>query len=582
MKKKQKKIKRNNLAQLGFGLAIILLINIASYYLFTRFDLTTEKRYTLSKSTKEYLKKVDDVIYFKVYLDGDFPAEYKRLRIETQEMLDEFRAYNNNIQYKFINPFEGADNEKIKNTQKQLKQKGLRPAYIPIIKAGEKSQIVIFPGAIVSYKNKELPLQLLVNQINTEKEQVINNSIQNLEYNLVNVIRKLLVRTKTSVVFLDGQGELNNYRVGDIMNSLQDYYNVDKVKIDGKISSLMVRIDSKEKPLLNKYQVMVIAKPDSAFLEKDKYFIDQFIMHGGRVLWCVDPVFASMDSLQKAPGETIGFPRDLNLDDMFFKYGVRVNTNLILDINAVPIPKLVGQSGDHPQWELFPWFYFPMIIPESNNPIVKNLNAIKMEFASSIDTVGGKGIKKTILLTTSNYSRAVNTPTRISLDLMYKKVDERMYNMPYLPVAVLLEGSFQSVFQNRVPRSIINDRESFDYKESSQPGKMIIVSDGDVIKNQLDKNSGNPLPLGYDQYTQQIFGNKDFILNCIDYLSDDSGLLSIRSRELKIRMLDNKKFKDAGFKFSVQLINTVLPILLILIYGLIQLIIRKYHFTRKH
>lgn len=581
MEKKQKKIKKNNLIQLSFGLLIIILVNIISYYVFTRIDLTTEKRYTLSKSTKAYLKSVDDVVYVKVYLDGDFPAGFKRLRMEIKEMLDEFRAYNDNIQYKFINPSEGNDKKKISDFQQQLMQKGLQPTSIQTKTADGSSQQTIFPAALVTYKNKELPLQFLINQIGVSSDQVLNNSIQNLEYNLINTIRKLIIKDKPRVLFLDGQAELNDYRLADIMYSLKDYYDVDRAKIDGKINSLMVRMNSKEKPLTNKYAVMVIAKPDSAFQEKDKYFIDQFVMHGGKILWLIDPVFASMDSLRKAPGETIGFGRDLNIDDMLFKYGVRINTDLVLDLTSLPIPLITGQSGGKPQIDLVPWDYFPMIIPESNHPIVKNLNAITMEFASTIDTVGGKGIKKTVLLTTSKYSRAVNTPTRISLDIMYKKVDERLYNMPNLPVAVLLEGQFESVFQNRIPLSIVSDKESFDYLEISKPNKMIIVSDGDVIKNQLDKRTGNPYPLGYDQYTNQTFGNKDFILNCIDYLIDDSGILSVRSRELKMRILDNKKLKDSKIKLSIQLVNTILPVVLILIYGFIQLFIRKYKFSKK-
>jgi ABC-2 type transport system permease protein len=581
MEKKQRKIKKNNLIKLGFGLIIILLLNIISFYVFTRFDLTTEKRYTLSKATKTYLRSVDDVIYFKIYLEGDFPAGFKRLRMETKEMLDEFRAYNDNIQYKFINPSEGSDKKKIKDIQNQLMQKGIQPTNLQVKTADGSTQQLIFPGGIVSYKNKEIPIQLLVSQIGLPSEQVLNNSIQNLEYNLINTIRKLIVKNKPRVVFLDGQSELNNYRLGDIMNTLKDYYDVDRVKIEGKINSLMVRVEGSENPLVNKYAVMVIAKPDSAFQEKDKYFIDQFIMHGGKVLWLIDPVYANMDSLRKAPGETIGFARDLNLDDMLFKYGVRINTNLVLDLTALPIPMITGQSGGKPQIELMPWYYFPMIIPESKHPIVRNLNAITMEFASTVDTVGGRGLKKTILLTTSDYSRSVNTPTRISLETMFKKVDERQYNMPKLPLAVLLEGKFESVFQNRIPRSLIEDKESFDYREISAPNKMIVISDGDVIKSQIDNKSGNPYPLGYDQYTNQTFGNKDFIMNCIDYLADESGLLSVRSRELKIRLLDAKKLKTGNFKLTIQVLNTILPVLIILIYGLIHLLIRRYMYSKK-
>ncbi|MEI6122681.1 MAG: gliding motility-associated ABC transporter substrate-binding protein GldG [Bacteroidota bacterium] len=578
MGNKKKRIKKNNLIQLGLSLIIIFLVNIASYYLFTRFDLTSEKRYTLSKSTKNYLKKVDDVIYFKVYLEGDFPAGFKRLRMETKEMLDEFRAYNDNIQYRFINPSEGSDKKKVHSTQEQLIQKGLQPTNLQVKSADGNSQQIIFPCALVSYKDKEFPVQLLMNQIGIPSNDVLNHSIQNLEYNLINVVRKLIVREKPRIAFVEGQNELDNTRMADIMNSLSDYYAVDRVKIDGKINSLMLR-GTKEKPLLNKYKALIIAKPDTVFNEKDKYFIDQFVMHGGRILWLIDPVVAEMDSLRKAPGETIGYGRDLNLDDMLFKYGVRINTNLILDLSALPIPFVTGQSGGQPQIEMVPWYYFPLVMPNLKHPIVSNLNAITFEFASTIDTVGGKGIKKTVLLTSSNYSRAINTPTRISLDIMDKKPDERIYNMPNLPVAVLLEGKFESVYQNRVPRSLINDKESFDYKEISQPTKMIVVSDGDIIKNQLEKKTGRPYPLGYDQYTNQTFGNKDFILNCIDYLCDDSGILAIRSRELKMRILDEKLIENK--KFIIQFINTVFPIFLILIYGMIQWIYRRRRYMHK-
>ncbi len=578
MGNKKKRIKKYNLIQLGYSLIIIILVNIVSYYLFTRIDLTSEKRYTLSKSTKTYLKKVDDVVYFKVYLEGDFPAGFKRLRTETKEMLDEFRAYNDNIQYRFINPSEGSDKKKVRNTQLQLEQKGLQPTNLKVKTADGSSQQTIFPCALVTYKDKELPVQLLMNQLGTPSDQVLNNSIQNLEYNLINVIRKLIVKDKPRIAFLEGQKELDNTLLADIMYSLSDYYAVERVKIDGKINSLMVR-GTKEKPFINKYAALVIAKPDTAFNEKDKYFIDQYVMHGGKILWLIDPVVAEMDSLRKAPGETIGYGRDLNIDDMLFKYGVRVNTNLILDLNALPIPFVTGQSGGQPQIEMVPWYYFPIIMPSIKHPIVNNLNAIDLEFASTIDTVGGRGIKKTILLITSKLSRAVNTPARISLDIMQNKPDERLYNMPNLPVAVLLEGKFQSVYQNRIPRSIFSDKESFDYKEISVPSKMIVVSDGDIIKNQLEKKSGKPYPLGFDQYTSQTFGNKDFILNCVDYLCDDSGMLAIRSRELKMRILD--KSLIAKRKLTFQLINTILPILIILLYGIIQLIRRKYKFTHK-
>ncbi len=577
--KRKNRIKKSNLMQLFLSLLILLFVNVISYYVFTRFDLTSEKRYTLSESTKKYLKQIDDLVYFQVYLEGDFPAGFKRLRMETKEMLDEFRAYNDNIQYTFINPSAGDDKKKIQNTYEQLINKGIQPTNIKVKTAEGSSQQLIFPGAIASYRQKEVPVQLFTNQIGTQSDQVLNNSVQNLEYNLINAIRKLLVKTKPRLAFIRGHGELGVDRLADIIYSLSDYYGVDTVNIDGKINSLMVR-GSKEKPLLNKYAALIIAKPDSAFNEKDKYFIDQFIMHGGKVLWLFDQAVANMDSLQRT-SETIGFAIDKNVDDMLFNYGVRVNTNLVLDMNALPIPAVTGQYGGQPKVELLPWYYFPVILPSTKHPIVTNLNGIKMEFASTIDTVGGKGIRKTILLTTSKYSKVINLPARISLDIMQSTPDERQYNKSYLPVAVLLEGSFNSLYINRLPPQLIEDNSSFDFKEKSPETKMIVVSDGDVIKNQLDRKNGNPYPLGYDQYTGETFGNKDFILNCIDYLCDDSGIISVRSREVKMRLLDKNKINNASTKLTMQLVNTIGPVLLLMVFGIIQMIIRKYRFTRK-
>ena len=579
MSKRNNKIKKSNLLQLLLSLLILVFINIISYFIFTRIDLTSEKRYTLSESTKKYLKQIDDVMYFQVYLDGEFPAGFKRLRSETKEMLDEFRAYNDNIQYSFINPSEGDDKKKIQNTYQQLVNKGIQPTNIKTKTTEGSSQQWIFPGALVSYRQKEVPVQLFTNQLGTPSDQVLNNSVQNLEYNLINAIRKLLVKNKPRIAFTRGHGELGIDRLADIIYSLSDYYAVDTVNIDGKINSLMVR-GTKDKPLLNKYSALIIAKPDSAFNEKDKYFIDQFVMHGGKILWLLDPVIVSMDSLQRS-SETLAIAIDRNLDDMLFKYGVRINTNLILDMNALPIPAVTGQYGGQPKVELMSWYYFPVLMPTAKHPIVTNLNAIKTEFVSSIDTVGGKGIKKTVLLASSKYSRTVNTPARISLDLLQSVPDEREYNQSYLPVAVLLEGSFQSLYLNRLPPEMVTDNKSFDFKEKSPETKMIVVSDGDIIKNQLDKKTGNPYPLGFDQYTGETFGNKDFILNCIDYLCDDSGIISVRSREVKMRLLDPNKLKNANTKLTIQLVNTIGPVLLIMIFGIIQLIIRRYKFRRK-
>jgi ABC-2 type transport system permease protein len=578
MNNKRKKIKLTNSLRLLISILIIIVLNILSQFLYTRLDLTTEKRYSLSDATKKFLKNLDDVVLFKVYLEGDFPANYKRLKMETKEMLDEFRAYSKNIEYKFINPAEGKDKKAAKNFYKQLVEKGLVPINKRITTNEGSSQSIIFPGAIVSYKDKEMPLQLLTSEQGASAEVSLNNSIQGLEYNIANIIRKLSIKEKPKIAFITGHGELGEEWTADILYTLSDYYDVERIPIKGKINSLGER-SVKTGKFQNKYKAIIIAKPDSAFPEKDKFLIDQYVMRGGKVIWLIDPVRASMDSLKKDnQTETLGFANNLNLDDMLFNYGVRINYNLLLDISALPIPVVTGQVGNQPQQSLIPWYYFPLATSASNHPIVNNLNAVKCEFVSSIDTVGSKDISKIVLLRTSQYSRTLNTPVRISLDILYKKPDMRMFNKRNLPVAVLLEGVFTSNFKGRVATEILEDKENFDFRETSLKTSMIFISDGDIIKNQFNFSKGYPLPLGYDQYTNQTYGNKDFILNCIDYLCDDSGLMTVRSRELKLRLLDNTKINKN--KLSIQLTNVALPILIILLFGIVMVIFRKRIYTK--
>jgi len=575
---KKRTIKQNNVIQLLLCLVIIILLNIIGSYVFTRFDLTSEKRYSLSPATKKALRNLDDVVYFKVYLQGDFPAGFKRLRNETMEMLDEFRAYSDNIQYEFINPSSGSDKKERNSVYQLLIQRGLNPTDLQVKTKDGSNRQIIFPGALVTYKTREIPLQLLNNQIGEAPEAVLNNSIKNLEYNLISTIRKLSVVDKPKIAFIEGQGELNSGQVYDIMTALSEYYVVDRVKINQKIYSLTRRDSLKDGKIavVNKYKAIVIAKPDSAFDEKDKFIIDQFIMRGGKVLWLVDPVLASMDSLQKN-NESMGVANDLKLDDQLFNYGARLNYNLVLDLNSAPIPIVTGRMGNQPQIEFFPWYYFPVVMSSGVHPIVNNLNAVKFEFASSLDTVEASGIKKTILLKTSKYSRIINAPANINLEICRNKPDERMFNNPNQPVAVLLEGEFQSLFTNRVPPEIMNNK-LIGFKGKSVPTAMVVVSDGDVIKNQFNRSQGYPLPLGYDQDTRQTFGNKDFILNILNYFCDDSGLLYTRTREVQLRLLDKTKVEKQ--KIYWQLTNIFLPIILVVGFGIVQGIIRKRKFTR--
>jgi len=577
--KPKQSIRQAGLFQLAVGIIFIILINVIGAYIFTRFDLTAEKRFTLSEPTRKMLKNLDDVVFIQVYLDGEFPAGFKRLRKETKEMLDQFRAYTNNLEYEFINPSESEDPTERNAVYQRLVERGLNPTDLQVKTNDGSSQQIIFPGAIATYRGKEIPIELLISQMGVSPEEVLNNSIQNLEFNLANTIRRLTVLNKPKIAFIEGHGELSLLRVADITRALQDYYQVERIRISGQLNSLTEREETDDGQIVvrNKFNTLIIAKPDSAFSEKDKFIIDQFIMRGGNDKWLVDPVYASMDSIQNN-SSTVGIINDLNLDDQFFQYGVRLNTNLVMDLNALPIPIQTGDMGGTPQYSFYPWFFFPLITPTIDHPIVKNLNAVKTEFISSIDTVKAPGIKKTILLTSSEFSRTVNTPALISLDILMNEPDKRLYKQQFIPVALLLEGKFKSLYNGRVPPEIL-ERQEIGFVGEGRGSRQIVIADGDVIKNSV-RNTGDrpvPYPLGYDIYTQQTFGNKALILNAINYLAEEDGLISIRSRELKLRLLDRTKVTKERIRW--QLLNTVLPVVLIMLLGLFMFIYRKRKYT---
>lgn len=581
MIEKRKNIRRQNFMQLLLGIALIVSLNTIGSFFFFRFDLTAEKRYSLSPSTLELLEKLDDVVYFKVYLDGDFPSGFQRLSNETREMLNEFRAYSGNIEYEFINPSESSNKEEREALYKQLVDAGLNPTDLQVRKEDGMSRQIIFPGAIVSYKNRELPLDLLTTQLGTPPEEQLNNSVQSLEYNLTNVIRKLSVTEKPKIAYLQGQGELGGLYVNDMLASLSEYYSIEAVTINGQVSALTRRVagaDSTKFTIRNKYEALIVAKPDSAFAEKDKFIIDQFIMRGGKVLWLVDPVYAEMDSLQ-SQNQTIGVTNEVNLTDLFFNYGVRMSNSLVLDLNALPIPIVTGRVGDQPKTDFLPWYFFPVVTPSSDHPIVKNLNAIKFEFAGALDTVDTPGVRKTILLQSSKYSFLLDAPASISLDMLNRKADASVFNMPPQTLGVLLEGNFVSLFLNRVPPEISNAPE-IGFIDKSKETRMIVLADGDLIKSQLQPGQSGPtaLPAGYDRYTGQQFGNKDLILNAMNYLCNDTGILSVRSRELKLRLLDGSRIKSEELKW--QLVNTIVPVAFIIVFGILQFYLRRHRYTK--
>lgn len=552
-------MKQRDIRNFVLIVVILFLINFIFSFYFFRWDLTSEKRYTLSKFTKEFLKNIDDIVYFKIYLSGELPPEFNKLKNEVKEMLDEMRIYNDNIQYEFIDINEIGNKEDIRNLEKQLYDKGLVPEQVVEKKENKTSESLVWPGAIVSYKGKETVWQIFSRQLGFTPQENLNHALNEIEYGICKTIHKLQRKRRPEISIVEGHKELDTLRLYDLIKSLSEEYNVSRININHKLYAL------------KNLDAIIIAKPDTIVDEKDKFIIDQFIMKGGKVLWLIDPVKLNMDSF-RLKGYTLALSNPINLDDMLFRYGVRLNTDLIQDLQCAAIPVNIGFSKGQPNFKLFPWIFYPLIMPNSQHPIVKNLDLIKTEFVSSIDTLSTSGIKKTILLTSSKNTRVTPVPFRVSLAITQFKLKESAFNQGFKPIAVLLEGTFKSLYANRIPTVIMEDS-TIQFKEVSVPNKMIVISDGDMIKNDFNRATGMIYPLGYDKYTNQTFANKQFLLNCMNYLLDDEGLLQLRSREVKLRLLDMKKVSLQKTKW--QIYNVLLPPLIILLFSLIQYYLRK-------
>ncbi len=564
--------KKRDLSFFTLAIVAILVLNILGSLTFFRVDLTTEKRYTLNQATKDLLERVDEVLLFKIYLEGDFPPAFQKLQRETKQMLDEFRAYNPKIQYRFIDPSESSDRKIRKQIYEQLESKGLYPIEVKTESDDASSQVRIFPGAIANYlDDRELAVSLLIPQLSLPPEAQINSSIQNLEYTLANTVRRLVQERRKSIAFIEGHGELEANYVADLSAALGQYYNIQRMNLRDFAIDTVTGQPSLLQQLqkLRSFEAAIIAKPTKPFTDLDRFLLDQYIMNGGKTLWFVDAVSADMDSLsQQSSFLATPLLDQLNIGDMLFKYGARVNTNLVKDLVA---------AGVNDRRSINRWVYFPMIMSQSKHPIVKDLNAIKTEFISSVDTILSPGVSKTFLLRSSPYSRTVSTPHVVSLRAMYEPPIEREYQSRHLPLGVLLEGHFESVYKNRLlPKDEMGRR--LNVKDSGRFSQMLVVGDGDLVKNQLNilnpnLPKGSPLPLGFDQFTNTEFGNKAFVLNVVDYMLDDTNLMQIRSRELKIRLLDGKRIRAEKNKWMI--VNTALPIGVVLIFGLIYVFLRK-------
>jgi len=544
---------------------IILVVSAVSA-IRLRLDLTEDKRFTLSKPSLGVLQHLKNDIYIQVYLDGEIPIPLKRLKRSVGEMLDEFRvASGRKIDYEFINPSSAKDVKQRETLYETLQKKGLSPVNLQAADAeGGKTQRIIFPGMIVNYNGIEVPVNFL-NNSTSSYEQNILRSIEGLEYEMIQTIATLSSDTINKVAFIEGQGEIPEIETADITMNLARFFTVDRGTIAGKPG------------ILDKYSAVIIAGPEKEFSEADKFVLDQYIMKGGKVLWLLNEVAVNSDSLVK--GETVGLYRPLNIEDQLFRYGARINPAIVQDLECAQIRLMVMAGGTRQQVVPAPWIYYPMLKPAAGHPITRNLNRVEAQFANYLDTVGlDPAVRKKILLATSSLSRTISPPVLISLKEAELTPSEKEFNKPNLPVAVLFEGTFTSAFKNRPVSGFIEDK-NFKIMTESKPTRMIVISDPSIIRNEV-KRSGmdvTPMQLGVDKYTGQVYGNRDFLINCINWLVDKNGIMELRSRELKLRLLNRQMIKSEKLKW--QMINIAVPVLIVLAFGFLYSFLRKKKYT---
>ena len=546
----------------------IAALTVVSSLFFYRIDLTTDKRYSISPQTKTLMHSVQEPVTVVVYLTGDLNPGFLRLKRATVELLDELNIYSKKqFNISFINPSEAATSEEREQNYLQLEQRGLTAASVyEKDKEGKNIQKIIYPWLEISYRGKTIPVNLLKNIPGLSGEENLNISIENLEFELTDALRRLINTKVEKIAFLEGHGELSEEETLDISQSLSRYYQIDR----GTIGT--------DPAVLNDYKAVIIAKPTQPFSEKDKFVIDQYIMQGGRVLWLVDGVRVSPESLSTG-GFTPAVELDLNLSDMLFRYGVRISPVLVEDVQSVLIPVNVAAKGEKPQFQPTPWVYAPLLLTSGDHPVTRNLAPVKANFASAIEMVGDdKKLERNFLLASSDNTHILQTPAEISLAAMPDLTDKNYFNRSYVPVGVVLEGEFQSDFTNRMPPKEIVNPPAIQTK--SVPGRQIVIADGDIIRNETVGTGGNKkvIPLGFDRYMNQQFGNKDLITNAVLYLTDKNGWMELRSRTVALRLL-NKKI-SAIEKTKWQIINVVIPPVVLLLAGLLYQWIRRRRYAR--
>ncbi len=539
----------------------LILVNLIASKVYQRFDLTKDNRYTLSDASKSLISDLDSPLIIDVFLEGDFPSEFRLLQTEVKQIIEEFQLETDQIFINYINPIE--DETTRERNIEELTKSGLEPYINTDNSSGKVTQEIIFPWAFASYKEETIKIPLLKRSITQGLQEQINNSIQSLEYAFADGFNKLVNSKAKKIAILKGNGELDDIYIADFLQTVQPYYNLAQFTLDSVATNPQGTLDK-----LKQYDLIVAAKPSEAFSENEKLVLDQYTMNGGKSLWLTESVVMDKDSLYNDAGTGVSIMRDLKLNDFFFKYGFRVNPTLVKDLYSSPIMLAIGE-GSQAQMQPIQWQYSPLAASNPNHSITKNLNLVKFDFASPIDTLKN-GVKKTILLESSLQSKLEGAPKTISLVDVTKAPDETTYNLGPQNLAVLLEGEFTSVYDKRVLPFKVNN-----FQSMSKATKMVIISDGDVIKNEVIRN--RPQELGFDQLTGKAFGNKEFLLNTINYLLDDTGLINIRAKEINMAFLDSEKIKDNKGKW--QLINIALPLAILALFGFVFNYIRKKKYT---
>ncbi|THV57234.1 gliding motility-associated ABC transporter substrate-binding protein GldG [Flagellimonas alvinocaridis] len=539
----------------------VIVINLIAGFIYTRFDLTEDQRYTLSQPSIDVVQKFDSPVIVDVLLDGNIPPEFSKLKTETVQLLESFASKNGNIKYNLVNPLE--NESQTQQTIAELQSLGLQPANVTVEENGKVSQELIFPWAMVNYGDNTVKVPLLKNKLGSTAEDRINNSVQQLEYAFADAFTKLSITEKKSIAVIKGNGELDDIYLADYLTTIRDYYNIGAITLDSVATNPQKALDQ-----LKGFDLALVAKPTQAFSDEEKYVLDQFMVQGGKSIWLIDQVAMEMDSIYSGDGSAIAIPRDLNLKDFFFQYGLRINPALVNDLYFTQIVLATGEGNDS-QYNPLPWYYNPMVFSRNDHPINTNIEAVRYQFTSPMEVLEN-GYEKTVLLRSSPLSKIDGIPREISLDILNNPPDRESYTDGNLPLAVLIEGDFTSMYKSRIkPLELQNTM------EQGAPNKMIVISDGDVIKNQL--RNGRPLELGYDKWTNSFYGNKEFLVNCTNYLLDNTGLINIRNRKVSIPLLDTTKIVEQKTKWQV--INIGLPVILTLVLGIFFNYMRKRKFA---